>query len=359
MASLQSFGQAGPRPATAKLDRYTRPPTSMHSSKSRTLSPTRRRFLAAIAAIATVPRAHGAEAWPLRPLRLVVPFAPGGTTDLIGRVVADGLARALGQPVIVDNKAGAGGNVGAAEVARAAPDGYTLMIGTPGPLAINRHVYASTSYQPDKDFIAVSHVADVPNVILAHPATGFRGVADLLGAARARPGRLSWGSPGIGSTGHVALEMLKQLASVDIVHVPYKGASQATTDLLGGQIELAADNVPTALPHVRERRLVALGVMGEREIAALPGVAPVSATIPGYRLQSWFVVVAPAGTPRAIVERISAIVDAHLKQPDVARKLDELGALPAGGSPERLAEHLRAEQARFRDLIARTGVKPE
>ena len=327
-------------------------------SGSRIASRMRRRLLIAIAAAAARPL-DAADAWPQRGLRLVVPFAPGGTTDLIGRVVAEGLARALGQPVVVDNKAGAGGNIGAAEVARAVPDGYTLMIGTPGPLAINRYVYANTSYQAERDFVAVSHVADVPNVILANPATGLRNVGDLVAAARARPGQLSWGSPGVGSTGHIALEMLKQLANVDIVHVPYKGASQATTDLLGGQIQLAADNVPTAVPHVREGKLIAVGVMGDREIRALPGVAPVAATVPGYSLQSWFVVVAPVGTPKPIIDRLSAIVDAHLRQPDVAQKLIVLGAMPVGGSPERLAEHLKREQDRFRAVIARTGLKPE
>jgi tripartite-type tricarboxylate transporter receptor subunit TctC len=315
--------------------------------------------LLAVTALLVPVAAHAADPWPTHPLRMVVPFAPGGTTDLIGRMVAEGLSRALGQPVVVENKAGAGGNLGAADVARAPPDGYTLMMGTPGPLAINRFVYANTPFQDDKDFAAVSYVADVPNVILANPATGFRNVEDMLAAARARPGQLNWGSPGVGSTGHIALEMLKQQAKVDIVHVPYKGASQATADLLGGQIQLSGDNVPTALPNVRSGKLVALGVMGDRELPALPGVAPVNATVPGYSLNSWFVVVAPAGTPKAIIDRTSAVIDAYIKQPEVAAKLRELGAIPVGGPPERLAEHLKVEQARFREVIARTNLKPE
>jgi len=315
--------------------------------------------LLAVTALLVPVAAHAADPWPTHPLRMVVPFAPGGTTDLIGRMVAEGLSRALGQPVVVENKAGAGGNLGAADVARAPPDGYTLMMGTPGPLAINRFVYANTPFQDDKDFAAVSYVADVPNVILANPATGFRNVEDMLAAARARPGQLNWGSPGVGSTGHIALEMLKQQAKVDIVHVPYKGASQATADLLGGQIQLSGDNVPTALPNVRSGKLVALGVMGDRELPALPGVAPVNATVPGYSLNSWFVVVAPAGTPKTIIDRTSALIDAYIKQPEVAAKLRELGAIPVGGPPERLAEHLKVEQARFREVIARTNLKPE
>jgi tripartite-type tricarboxylate transporter receptor subunit TctC len=322
---------------------------------------TRLRGIALLALVALVApaAAQPTQPWPNRPLRIVVPFGPGGTTDLIARMVAEGLSQELGQPVVVENKAGAGGNLGAAEVARAAPDGYTLMMGTPGPLAINRLVYANTPFQADKDFVAVSYVADVPNVVLANPGTGFKSMDDMLALARARPGQLNWGSPGVGSTGHIALEMLKQQAKVDIAHVPYKGAAQATTDLLGGQIQLSGDNVPTAIPHVKGGKLVALGVMSERELAALPGVAPVGAAVPGFVLNSWFVVVAPAGTPKAIVDRVSAVIDAYIKQPAVAAKLRELGAAPVGGPPERLAAHLKSEQTRFADVIAKTGLKPE
>jgi hypothetical protein len=184
------------------------------------------------------------------------------------------------------------------------------MMGTPGPLAINRFVYANTPFQDDRDFAAVSYVANVPNVILANPATGFRNIDDMLAAARARPGQLNWGSPGVGSTGHIALEMLKQQAKVDIVHVPYKGASQATADLLGGQIQLSGDNVPTALPYVKGGKLVALGVMGERELPALPGVAPVNAAVPGYSLDSWFVVVAPSDTENATLTFVEGVLHA-------------------------------------------------
>jgi tripartite-type tricarboxylate transporter receptor subunit TctC len=319
-------------------------------------------FAAAVAQVALMAFAQqsfAADAWPTRPLRIVVPFGPGGTTDLLARLVADGLTQALGQPVVVENKAGSGGNLGAAEVARAAPDGYTLMMGTPGPLAINAYIYASMPFKADADFTAVSHVADVPNVILANPATGFRNVADLLAAARAQPGKLNWGSPGVGSTGHLMLELLKQQAKVDIVHVPYKGASQATTDLLGGQIQLSGDNLPTALPNINAGKLVALGVTTERALPTLPNVAPVAATVPGYSLTSWFVVVAPAGTPKPVVDRLSAAIDAHLKQPAVAERMRALGAIPVGGAPGQLAQHLKSEQARYRDVVTSAGIKPE
>ena len=312
------------------------------------------------AVMAAVPMAaHAADAWPGRPLRIVVPFAPGGTTDLLARMVAEGLTAALGQPVVVENKGGSGGNLGAVEVARAQPDGYTLMMGTPGPLAINQFVYANMSYNAEKDFTAVSYVANVPNVILANPGTGFKNVADLLAAARANPGKLNWGSPGVGSTGHLQLELLKQLAHVDIVHVPYKGASQATADLLAGHIQVTGDNVPTSLAYVNSGKLVALGVASEQELPSLPGVAPVAATVPGYLMPSWFVVVAPSGTPKPIVDRISAAIDAYLKKPEVAERLRTLGAVPVGGPPERLAQHLKSEQARYREMITRANIKPE
>lgn len=303
--------------------------------------------------------AQAADAWPSRPIKMVIPFAPGGTTDLLGRIVAEGLSSALGQSVVVENKAGAGGNVGAGEVARAQPDGYTLMMGTPGPLAINPYVYSNLTFRPEKDFEAVSYVANVPNVILANPATGFKNIGDLLAAAKANPGKLNWGSPGVGSTGHIQLELLKQLAHVDITHVPYKGASQATTDLLAGHIQLSGDNVPTALEYIRSGKLVALGVASERELSVLPGVAPVAKDVPGYLMPSWFVVVAPAGTPKPIIDRISSAIDAYLKQPATAERLRGLGAEPVGGPAERLAEHLKAEQARFKDVIARTHIKPK
>lgn len=303
--------------------------------------------------------ASAADAWPSRPIRMVIPFAPGGTTDLLGRLVAEGLTKSLGQSVIVENKAGAGGNLGAGEVARAQPDGYTLMMGTPGPLAINPYVYANMAFRPEKDFAAVSYVADVPNVILTNPATGFKNMADLLEAAKARPGQLNWGSPGVGSTGHIQLEMLNQLANVTIAHVPYKGASQAATDLLAGHIQLSGDNVPTALEYIRSGKLIALGVASERELAVLPGIAPVQTTVPGYLLPSWFVVVAPAGTPQPIIDRISAAINAHIKQPGTAERLRALGAIPVGGPAERLAEHLKSEQARYRDVISRTSIKPQ
>src|SRR5690606_5318044 len=242
---------------------------------------------AAVAALALGAQpAYAADNWPTKPIVLIVPFAAGGTTDLLARLVADGLSKGLKQNVVVENKPGAGANIGAAEVARAAPDGYTLLMGTPGPLAINPYVYSQMPFDSAKDFTAVSYVADVPNVILANPATGLKNIPDLLARAKEKPGQLNWGSPGVGSTGHIQLELLKQLSGVDIAHVPYKGASQASADLIAGHIELAGDNVPTALANIRAGKLVALGVASSDELEVLPGVRPVREAVPGYLLPS-------------------------------------------------------------------------
>lgn len=292
-----------------------------------------------------------AQAWPAKPIQLIVPFGAGGTTDLLARIVADGLSKRLNQTVVVENKPGAGANIGAAEVARAKPDGYTLMMGTPGPLAINPYVYPQMSFDPAKDFAAVSYVADVPNVILTNPQSGLKNIEDLLKKAKAEPGLLNWGSPGVGSTGHISLELLKQLSGVDIAHVPYKGAAQATTDLIAGHITLSGDNVPTALANIRAGKVVPLGVASEKELEVLPGVKPVGDTVKGYLLNSWFVIVAPAGTPRDIVDRVSREIDAFEKEPETIEKFRALGAIPVGGSPEHLAAHLKSEQKRFGEVL--------
>lgn len=307
----------------------------------------------AVSAIAVAPSAaKAAQSWPTRSIQIVVPFGPGGTTDLLARLVAEGMSKELGQTVVVQNKPGAGANIGAAEVARAAPDGYTLLMGTPGPLAINPHIYKDMAFDPAKDFEAVSYVADVPNVLLANPATGITNIPQLLERAKAEPGKLNWGSPGVGSTGHIQLELLKQLTGVEISHVPYKGASQATTDLIAGHIQFAGDNVPTALENIRAGKVVAMGVASDQELEVLPGVRPVSETVPGYLLPSWFVLVAPAGTPSEITERIAAAVDAFEQQPATIERFRSLGAIPVGGKPERLAQHLKAEQERFSKVMS-------
>ncbi|MFC4277003.1 tripartite tricarboxylate transporter substrate binding protein [Achromobacter aloeverae] len=321
---------------------------------ARALTPARRllaRCAVAVAAATAAWSAHAADSWPSKPIQLIVPFAPGGTTDVLARLVAEGLTQRLHQSVIVENKPGAGANIGASMVAHAAPDGYTLLLATPGPLAINANIYKQLSFDPEKDFAPVAYLADVPNVILAYPGTGLKNMQDLIAYAKAHPGKLNWASPGVGSTAHIELELLKQMTGVDIVHVPYKGASQVSADLVAGHVELAGDNLPTALGYIQSGKEVALGVTSAQVLDVLPNVQPVSATVPGYLLLSWFAIVAPAGTPEAVVRRLNTEVDGILDQPAMREKFHALGAIPVGGAPDRLARQISAEQARYRKLL--------
>ncbi|AUL45815.1 ABC transporter substrate-binding protein [Bordetella trematum] len=303
--------------------------------------------------------AGSAHAWPDKPLRLVVPFAAGGTTDMLARLVAEGIGPGLGQPVVVVNKGGAGGNLGATEVARAKPDGYTLLLGTPGTQVTNRLVYQNTGYDAVKDFTPVAHVANVANVVLTSPATGFKDMADLIRAAKARPGQLNWGTPGIGSSGHLAMELIQQMAGIELTHVPYTGASQARNDLLAGTIELGSDNLPTALGAIRAGQLIALGVSSKQPDPALPRVQPIGATVPGYELNSWFVVMAPAGTPPDAVERLNGAINQWLQQDATRAKLTELAAVPVPGSPQALGQFLASESSKYETLTRAAGISPK
>jgi tripartite-type tricarboxylate transporter receptor subunit TctC len=330
------------------------------ASGDESVRPARRRALAAgagLALAAAAPHVRAQAGWPTRPVRIVVPFAPGGTTDITARVIAEQLAPVLGQPVVVENKAGAGGNVGAAEVAKAAPDGYTFLMGTPGTQAINQFLYPKMPYDTEKDLIPVSFVVRVPNVLIVPASLGVKSIDELLAMARSRPGRLSYGSPGNGSTGHLSTELLKSRAKVFVTHIPYRGSGPMLQDLLGGQIDMAIDNLPSAMPHIRSGRLVALGVTSTTPNAQLPDVKPVAATLPGYAAESWFVLVAPRGTPEPIVARMSSEVDRILKKPEVVERFRGLGATPVGGTPADLARFIADETRKWREVVKVSGAK--
>jgi tripartite-type tricarboxylate transporter receptor subunit TctC len=298
-----------------------------------------------------------AQQWPAKPVRFVVPFAPGGTTDILARLVAQHLGEALGQPFVIENRAGAGGNIGAAEVAKAAPDGYTILMGTPGTQAINQYIYTKMPYNTEKDFAPVSLVARVPNVLVVHPGLGLKSLQDLVAYARANPNKLNAASPGAGSTGHLSLELFKKLTGVEIQHIPYKGSGPALTDLMAGQVQMTIDNLPSAMPHIQAGKLTALGVTTEQKVAVLPDVPTVASLVPGYEASSWFVVMAPAGTPEPIVRRLSGEVDKLLRKPVVLERMKALGADPVGGTPEQLAAHLAAEVKKWRDVARASGAK--
>ena len=300
-----------------------------------------------------------APSFPNQPIRLIVPFAPGGTTDLLGRLVADGLRDKLGQPVVVENKGGAGGNIGSADVARAAADGYTLLMATPGPMAINQYAYAKMPFDAEKQLMAISNVASVPNVLIASPQSGIQSMADLLARAKAAPGKLTFGSAGIGSTSHLAGELLKQMGQVEMTHVPYKGVAPAKADLLGGQIDVMFDNLPTALPMIESGKVVALGVSVPARVPSIKDVPTIAETLPGYALDSWFGIVAPAGTPAPVARRIAETIAEFVRQPDTRDKIAKMGATPVGSMPDAFAAEVARERTKFKTLVEQAKIRVE
>jgi tripartite-type tricarboxylate transporter receptor subunit TctC len=295
--------------------------------------------------------------YPSKAVRIVVPFAAGGTTDITARVIADELTKALKQSFVVDNKGGAGGNIGAAEVARSTPDGYTLLMGTPGTQAINQFLYPKMPYDTAKDFAPVSFVVRVPNVLIVNPALGAKTLKDLIAIAKAKPGGLSYGSPGNGTTGHLSTELFKSGANIFVTHIPYRGSGPMLVDLMGGQVQMAIDNLPSAMPHIKAGKLVALGVTGEKPSAQLPDVPPIASLLPGYAAESWFVLMAPAGTPPAIVNKVSAEVDKILKKPEIIERFKGLGAEPVGGTPEQLGQFITTETRKWSQVVKSSGAK--
>jgi tripartite-type tricarboxylate transporter receptor subunit TctC len=255
------------------------------------------RILAAAAALVLVSPAQ-AQTWPTKPVRLVVPFAPGGTTDILARLVGQKLSELYGQQFVIENRGGAGGNIGAEIVAKSAPDGYTIMMGTPGTQAINQYVYRTMPYDTVKDFAPVSLVALVANVLAVNPSVPAKDLKELIALAKAKPGTLNFATPGNGTTGHLSTELLKTMAGIALVHVPYRGSGPALQDLLAGQVQMTIDNIPSALPHIQAGNLRALAVTSSKRWFALPNVPTMAeAGVAGYEATSWFVIVAPARTP--------------------------------------------------------------
>src|SRR4030095_5020494 len=268
-----------------------------------------------------------AQTYPTKPIRLVVPFPPGGATDILARDVAQKLSDAWGQSFVVDNRPGAGGNIGSELVAKAAPDGYTLEMGTVGTHAINASLYAKMPYDHVKDFVPVILVAGVPNVLVVNPSVPVNSVAELIAYAKANPGKLNFASSGNGTSIHLSGELFKVMAGVQITHVPYKGSAPALQDLLGGQVQLMFDNLPPSLPQIKAGKLKALAVTSTTRAAALPDVPTMAESgLPGFEASSWFGVLAPAGTPPAIVAKLNAEIGKWLASPEAKEKLAKQGA---------------------------------
>lgn len=327
----------------------------IHSS-----NPRRRFTVAALAATAAL--ALSGNAWaqapsfPSKPVTIVVPFSAGGTTDILARIIGQGLTTELGQPVVVDNRAGAGGNIGAAAAAKAPADGYTLFMGTVGTHAINASLYKKMPFDPVKDFTPLTRVANVPNLLVANPAQPFKTVGELITYAKANPGKVNFGSSGNGSSIHLSGELFKSLAKVDMVHVPYRGSAPAVTDLLGNQIAIMFDNMPSAIQHVRTGRLRPLAVTTAKRSPELPDVPTIAeAGLPGYEATSWFGLFAPAGTPAPVVSRLHAAIVKVLAQPDVKKKISEQGAEVHSEKPEQFAAFIKAESAKWGKVVRESG----
>lgn len=321
----------------------------------------RRRALlvAAIAVAASAPIAAHAADFPSKPIMLVVPFPPGGPTDAMARTLAAAVKPALGQTVVIENKAGAGGNLGAEAVARAEKDGHTLLFGTSGPLAINVSLYRKVGYDPVTSFAPVLQVGHLPNVLVVHPSVPAKSVRELVAYAKAHPGQLTYASSGNGASSHLAGVLFNQMAGTDLVHVPYKGTGPALTDLLGGQVSMTFTDVLTAQPHVKGGKLRALGVTTLARSQALPEVPTVAEQgLPGYDVSVFFGIVAPAGTPKDVVDRLNRAFADALKNPEVRQKLAAQGLeFAPDSSPEALGRFIRSEVAKWRDVVAKSGAQ--
>ena len=325
---------------------------------------TRRRLLACLGAsltLAAAPWTHAqttATDWPQKPVRWVVPFPPGGAMDVIARILGEKAGKALGQPFVIENRPGAGGNIGADAVAKSAPDGYTLLITSIG-MATNKPLYGKLSYDPVASFAPVSLLAVVPNVLVTNSTQPeVRTVADVIAAARKAPGHLTYASAGNGTSIHLAGEMFTSLTRTEMLHVPYKGSGPAVADLLGGQVNYMFDSITSASTHLQSGKLRPLAVTTAKRAKALPNVPTMAeAGVAGYDVSPWFAVFVPAGTPRPIVDKLHKVLTETLKQPEVAARLESIGAEAVGSTPEELAKHLASESARWSKLIAEQNIR--
>jgi len=299
-----------------------------------------------------------AQSWPSRPIRYIVPFAPGGTTDILGRMVAAGLSSSLGQPVVVENKPGQAGSIGAAELARAAPDGYTIGGGTISSHAINATLYPKLPYDPLKDFAPITMLATLPNMLVVHPSLGVASVQELIALLKANPDKYSFGSAGNGTSQHISGELFKIMTGVSMQHIPYKGSGPMITDLLGGTIGMSFENITTAYPPAKAGRLKALAVTSAKRSFVAPEVPTLAESgLPGYDISSWQAMYAPAGLPRDIVARLHAETVKVLRFPENQKKLADLGLDPGGMAPEELGALMRAEIPRLGKVVKESGAR--
>jgi len=320
-------------------------------------------FILLTASASFVPCAFAAQtekgAYPVKPIRLIVPLTAGGPTDILARIIAVPLAEPLGQQVIVDNRPGAGGNIGAELAAKSPADGYTLFMGTSGPLSINSSLYAKLAFDPIRDFAPVILAASAPFIVIVHPSVPANSMKELIALAKAKPGQLNYGSVP-GSASHLSTELFKMTAGVNIVHIPYKGAAPATTDVMAGQIQLSFASTPGSIPVVKAGKVKALGVTSARRIAKLPDVPTVAeAALPGYEASVWYGVVAPAGTPRSIVQRLNTEIARIVADPAQRERMLAGDFEPTTSTPEQFAAFIKSETAKWGKVVKASGAKPE
>ncbi len=316
--------------------------------------------LAATLAALTPQAAAAADAYPAKPIRFVVAFPPGGGTDIIARSIAQKLAERIAQQVVVDNRPGAGGNIGTDIVAKSAPDGYTILMGSAGPLAINASLFAKMPFDPIKDLAPVTLAASTPNVLVVHPSLPARTVKELIALARAKPGEINFASSGHGTPAHLAGELFNSMAGVKLVHVPYKGAAPALADLLGGQVQIMFSTMPPALPHVKDGKLRALAVTSrKRSPAALDLPTLDEAALAGFEAITWHGVVVPAGTPTTVIALLNREIVAILHLPEVVERLSGQGAEALGSTPEEFAAYIGSESVKWAKVVRESGAKAE
>ena len=320
----------------------------------------RRRWLQSALVCAAAGASSAAGAQSAKPVRLIVPFTPGGSSDILARTLAPKLAAALGVNVIVDNRPGAGGSLGAAEVAKAEPDGNTLLMGHIGTLAVNPAIYPTLAYDPVKSFAPVAWVARVPNVLVVPAQSPARNLKDFVAMVKSRPGQFTFSSGGNGSAAHITFEFLKLRAGLFMLHIPYRGTAPSVTDLIAGQVDATFTGAPAVLPHVKSGRLRALAVSSAQRIPALPDVPTVAESgYSGFEADQWYGVVAPAGTPAAVVARLNAEINKALALPEVAQQMAVEGALPMPGTPQAFAALIQRELPRWAEVVKAGNVKPE